>query len=83
MRNTKMNKALNLLAGVKNYMEAFGVEYLTINGNLVACSNNNGLVIYDPKDTRKVSRCHETLLYWDNNKNQKVSIYENVMNIQK
>lgn len=82
MKN-KMTKTLEMLARVANYMDTFGVEYLMINSNLVAHYGENGLVVYDPQDTRKVSRCHETLLYWDNNKNQRVSIYENVMNIQR
>ena len=82
MKN-KMTKTLGLLAKVRNYMDTFGTEYLMLNSKLVAFNTENGLVIYDPKDTRKIARSYETLLYWDNNKNQKVSIYENVMNIVK
>ena len=82
MKN-KMTKTLGMLARVKGYMDAFGVEYLMINSDLVANNNENGLVIYDPKDTRKVARVHETLVYWDNHRNNKVSLYENVMNVTK
>ena len=83
MRNTKMNKALEMLKRVANYMDTFGTEYLLINGNLVAHYGQNGLTIYDSKDIRKVSRCHETLVLWDNYRSSRVSIYENVMNIQR
>ena len=82
-RTTKMDKALNLLKGVARYMDTFRVEYLMINGNLVAHYDENGLVVYDPKDTRKTSRCYDTLLLWDNYKSNKVHIYENTMNIQR
>lgn len=82
-RNTKMNKALNLLAGVARYMDTFRVEYLMVNSEVVAHYGENGLTIYDSKDTRKVSRCYDTLLLWDNYKSDRVSIYENVMNIQR
>ena len=82
MKN-KMTKTLELLAGVARYMDCFGVEYLMVNSNLVARYNENGLTVYDPKDIRKTSRCYDTLLLWDNYKSSRVSIYENVMNIQR
>ena len=80
-RTTKMNKALEMLRRVANYMDTFKVEYLMINSNLVAHYGENGLELYDPKDTRKVARCHETLLLWDNYKSDRVNIYENTMNV--
>ncbi len=83
MKNTKMNKILELLAGVARYMDCFEVEYLMINGDLVAHYNENGLVVYDPKDIRKTSRCYNTLLLWDNHKSDKVHLYENTINIQR
>ena len=82
-RTTKMNKALEMLRRVANYMDTFKVEYLMINSNLVAHYGDNGLTIYDPSDVRKVARCHETLVLWDNYKSNRVGIYENVMNIQR
>ena len=82
MKTTKMNKTLGQLSRVTNYMETFGCEYLLIDSKLVAHYGQNGLVIYDAKDTRKVARRYQTLLFWDNYKNDKVSITENVMNIQ-
>ena len=80
MKN-KMTKTLENLKRVANYMDTFGTEYLLINGNLVAHYGENGLTIYDSKDTRKVARCHETLVLWDNYRSERVSIYENTMNI--
>ena len=80
-RTTKMDKALEMIRRVANYMDTFKVEYLMINSNLVAHYDENGLELYDPKDTRKVVRCHETLLLWDNYKSDRVNIYENTMNV--
>ena len=80
MKN-KMTKTLENLKRVANYMDTFGTEYLLINGNLVAHYGKNSLIIYDSKDTRKVARCHETLVLWDNYRSERVSIYENTMNI--
>ena len=81
----KMNKTLKMLAGVTNYMDTFRCEYLMVNSELVAHYNwNNGkLSVYNPRDTRKVARCHETLVFWDNYRNNKVFISDNVMNIIK
>ena len=69
---------------VADYMDTFGCEYLMIDSNLVAHYdwNNGKLHIYDAKDSRKVSRRFETLLFWDNYKNNKVHISDNVMNIE-
>ena len=83
MKN-KMTKTLENLKGVAGYMDTFGCEYLMVDSNLVAHYdwNNGELHIYNPKDTRKVARRYETLLFWDNYKNNKVKITDNVMNIQ-
>ena len=82
-RNNKMEKTLEMIASVANYMNTFDVEYLMINSNLVAHYGQNGLEVYDPKDTRKVARCYDTLVLWDNYKSDRVNIYENTMNIQR
>ena len=82
-RNNKMEKTLEMMARVANYMDTFDVEYLMINSNLVAHYGQNGLEVYDPKDTRKVARCYETLVLWDNYKSDRVNIYKNAMNIQR
>ena len=81
---TKTDKMMENVKKVFGYMDTFGCEYLLIDGELVANYNldNGRYNIYNAKDTRKVSRRFETLLFWDNYKNDKVSIYENVMNIQ-
>ena len=80
MKRDKMKEMNERLERVKNYMDSFHVEYLLVNNNLVA-HNSNGLKIYDPKDTRKISRCYNTLLLWDNYKSDRVHIVDNVMNI--
>lgn len=80
MKRNKMQETLEKLERVRNYMDTFGVEYLLVNNELVA-HNNNGLEIYNSKDTRKVARCHETLVLWDNYKSNRVNIVDNVMNI--
>ena len=81
---TKTDKMVQNIKKVADYMDTFGCEYLMIDSNLVAYYNwdNGKLHIYNSKDSRKVARRFETLLFWDNYKNDKVSIYENVMNIQ-
>ena len=83
-RITKTDKMMTNLKKVADYMDTFGCEYLMIDSNLVAHYNwdNGKLHIYNPKDSRKVSRRYETLLFWDNYKNNKVKITDNVMNIQ-
>ena len=83
-RITKTDKMMTNLKKVADYMDTFGCEYLLIDSNLVAHYNwdNGKLHIYNPKDSRKVSRRFETLLFWDNYKNNKVKITDNVMNIQ-
>lgn len=81
MKN-KMTKTLNLLKGIANYMDTFGCEYLMVDSNVVAHYGETGLTVYNSKDIRKVSRRYNTLLLWDNYRSNKVSIYENVMNIQ-
>ena len=86
MRNkiTKTDRMVQNIKKVADYMDTFGCEYLMIDSNLVAHYdwNNGKLHIYDAKDSRKVSRRFETLLFWDNYKNNKVKITDNVMNIQ-
>jgi hypothetical protein len=82
MKN-KMTKTLGQLSRVANYMETFGAEYLLINSVLVAHYGEKGLTVYDSKDVRKVARCHETLVNWDNYRNNKVFLSDNVMNIVK
>ena len=86
MRNkmTKTDRMVQNIKKVADYMDTFGCEYLMIDSNLVAHYdwNNSKLHIYDAKDSRKVSRRFETLLFWDNYKNNKVKITDNVMNIQ-
>ena len=86
MRNkmTKTDRMVQNIKKVADYMDTFGCEYLMIDSNLVAHYdwNNGKLHIYDAKDSRKVSRRYETLLFWDNYKNNKVRISDNVMNIQ-
>lgn len=81
MKRNKMQETLERLERVKNYMDTFHVEYLLVNSELVANYDNRGLKIYNPKDTRKVSRCYDTLLLWDNYKSSRVHITDNVMNI--
>ena len=84
MKQDKTQKMLENLRKVASYMDAFGCEYLLIDDKLVANYNldNGRFRVYDAKDNRKVSRRFETLLYWDNWKNNKVFIHENVMNVQ-
>ena len=84
MKQNKTQKMLENIKKVAGYMDAFGCEYLLINSELVACYNldNGRFNIYNQKDSRKISRRFETLLYWDNWKNDKVHITDNVMNIQ-
>lgn len=81
---TKTDKMVANIRKVADYMDTFGCEYLLIDGELVANYNldNGRFKIYDAKDTRKVSRRFETLLFWDNYRNNKVSISDNVMSIQ-
>lgn len=86
-RNNKITKTDRMMENVRkvaNYMDTFGCEYLLIDNELVANYNldNGRLRIYDAKDTRKVSRRFETLLFWDNYRNNKVFISDNVMSIQ-
>jgi len=81
MKRDKMQEMNEKLERVQNYMDTFHVEYLLINSELVANNSNKGLRIYNPKDTRKTSRCYDTLLLWDNYKSNRVHIVDNVMNI--
>ena len=75
-RNNKITKTDRMMENVRkvaNYMDTFGCEYLLIDNELVANYNldNGRFRIYDAKDTRKVSRRFETLIFWDNYKNDK------------
>lgn len=81
MKRNKMQEMNEKLARVQNYMDTFGIEYLLVNNDLVAYNGNKGLEIYNPRDTRKVARCHETLVMWDNYRSNRVHITQNVMNI--